>query len=888
MRFLILFFYWYYWICLKSLLKIWRNFLIFFWHYFSIGLLLKTFFRPWKRIVFIKKKPGFDFQEIFQRWVGNLASRFFGAVFRSGVIIAGLIFELLALFLGLIILVFWLTLPFLIIIGFFKKNISLWYPIIIIFWLSYLFYQSFLKEKPFWLFPAIKKLASLGINFSIFDYSSAKIIHRSLKRKNPFEQVNTFKKNLLQNKEVKELLLRLGISEKNINQFINSNSEYLSLKEILETAFDSFEKKNLKKLKPSDLLYALAKLDQNLKDYLFGKKLEPEDIIYASLWQELKKEKETNRKKFWRLENLLRKPGLAKDWAYGYTPFLDKYANELTKIVSKEKLEIIIHQKEIEQLEQILARAKENNALVIGHPGTGRQAIIKGLAQLIREGRSLPPLEYKRVLELDLNLLLANFVNLGELRSRLTRVFVEAEKAGNIILVINNFHHLFLSSLQQINIFEIILPYLSSKHFQLIGITDYKNFHRYLEPNPRLMKLFEKVEVREPNKQETFLILQDLVETLEKRTKVTISYQALKEIIEKTDIYLPQFPFPEKAIDLLDEAVVYVATQTKDKILLPSHIDHLLSRKTGIPIGRINNLEKIILLNLEKQIHQMIVNQEEAVKVVSDALRRARIGLKPTNRPIGSFLFLGPTGVGKTSLARALARIYFGSEKRMIRLDMTAFKDVSSVHNLIGSFKDERPGVLTSAVRERPYTLVLLDEIEKAAPNILDLFLELLDEGRLRDAFGEIVSFRNTIIIATSNAGAELIRETIKKGESLEKLKPRLLDYLQKQGIFKPEFLNRFDAIVLFKPLSEKNILDIAQLLLEEVNQRLKKEHRLTLLITEELKRKIVELGYDPVYGARAMRRVIQDKIESLIAKKILKDEIKKDQIVRLDPEEIN
>ena len=384
-------------------------------------------------------------------------------------------------------------------------------------------------------------------------------------------------------------------------------------------------------------------------------------------------------------------------------------------------------------------------------------------------------------------------------------------------------------------------------------------------------------------------ILEDLLPGFEKQYDLKAGYRSLRAIIDLTDRYIQDIPFPEKAIDFLGEVMVYVKTKTPSKTVLPEHVAQIISQRTKIPAGEIQKTEREKLLKLEEFIHRRVINQEEAVDVLADAMRRTRAGVTRKEKPIGTFLFLGPTGVGKTETSKALAESYFGSEHRMIRLDMSEYQSLDSIERLIGSHDGKRQGLLTNAIRENPFSLVLLDEIEKAHSNILNLFLQVLDEGRLTDSLGRTVSFRNSIIIGTSNAGAEFIRKYVEKkaGYAFTFFKKELIEHLLTERIFRPEFLNRFDAVIIFKPLTRENLVDIAILMLQRLNRRLVHGRGIQFIITKELAEKIAQLGYHPEFGARPMNRVIQDRIENKIAKKILAGELNRGDAIEIKPEEI-
>ncbi len=639
-----------------------------------------------------------------------------------------------------------------------------------------------------------------------------------------------------------------------------------------------------------DFLVAASEGSRGFREALATLDMDLDDVNHVTVWEDYLEYNLKRKRQFWRLENLLKKRGVGKKWASGYTVNLDKYSVEITEIIKKQNLSIhlIGHQKEIYAIERILARSGENNVLLVGRSGSGRSTIVYGFAQKVAEGNSFSNLNDKRVLELDMQAVLAGLDTPGEILERLRIIFSEAVSAGNVILVIDEIHN-YLGSDKgpaALDITSVMLPYLSSSSFQVIGITTYDGWHKYVENNASVNNLFVKVEVNEATAEQTILILEDMLPGLERKYGISASYKVLRDIVRLTERYIQGVPFPEKAIDILTEAFVYAASKG-EKLILSDDINKIISERVEVPVGTIQETEREKLLNLEDRIHARIINQEEAVKVISEAMRRARVGIKGGKRPIGSFLFLGPTGVGKTETSKALAEAYYGSDERMIRFDMSEYQETSSINRLIGSVEAGEPGLFVKAISDNPFSLILLDEIEKAHPNILNLFLQVFDEGWLTDAFGKRISLTDCIIIGTSNAGAELIRQRVKERKPLESFKEDLTDFLLKKGIFKPEFLNRFDAVVTFRPLTHEHLIKIAILMMNDLSKRLMEGMGIRIVVNPDLIEKIVELGYQPEFGARPMRRVIQDEIESKIARIILEKNLKRGDFVEIKANDV-
>ncbi len=777
------------------------------------------------------------------------------------------------------------------------------------------FFNSKLKNPvlPADISSAVSSPASYNLA-EFLDFNSAKAASRAIKLSRSSE-INSsallyfiidanpnlrfvFNRLLLDLKEIKkQAKKRAEIALGPVVRFGKGISLSPDFQQTILAGLDIAQKKNKKRIGVGDLLFALAKTDSVLKDVLIQNNLKEEDVGNIVLWLESAEESIEKETRFWGRGNLAKIGSLAKQWTAGYTITLDKYARDITESLRKKDIEFVGHKEEIKAMERILARREENNVLIVGEPGTGRKSMIYDLTQRCLLGKSLEGVNYSRIMELDMVSLTSKLDSAEEIEQVLGAIFREASLAGNIILVVDEFHN-YIGQIARpgvVDISGVLAGFLRIPDFRFIGITTYEGLHNNIEKNPSLLSLFGKVEAPAVSKQETLILLERLVFVLEKKHKIFISYPAMREIIDFTDRYMPSLPFPEKAISVLDEIAAYVSGLGKEKVVLPKHVAKIIAEKTEIPVGEMETKERDILLNLEDLIHQRIINQEEAVREISTALRRARSELSVRKGPMGCFLFLGPTGVGKTETAKALAEIYFGSEKKMIVMDMSEFQDIKDIGRLIGSQSEQ--GLLATPVRENPFSIVLLDEIEKAHPNILNLFLQVLDEGRLTDGAGRKINFKQTIIIATSNAGYEIILKALKEfrfernptGQALKEggawasLKQKMLDFLFQEKIFRPEFINRFDGVVLFKPLSKDNLLGIAGLMLEKLKKGLA-EKNIELVICDKLKEKIVELSYSPIFGARAMKRVIQEKVENALATAIISGKISKGSRVEINP----
>jgi len=555
------------------------------------------------------------------------------------------------------------------------------------------------------------------------------------------------------------------------------------------------------------------------------------------------------------------------------TSVLDQFSQNLTKAARAGKLDAVIGRtKEIDQVIRILARRSKSNAILIGDPGVGKTAIVEGLALKISQGDVPELLKQVQIYNLNLTNLLAGASYQGELEERLNQIVKEVKKMGQTIVFIDEIHMIVGAGAAAgaMTAANILKPALARGDLNVIGATTLDEFRQYIEKDPALERRFEPVYVEEPSPADTLKILEAVSIKLKKHHGVDIDPTALQAAIDLSTRYVQDRFLPDKAIDLLDEATSGAKIAGKASVAIED-IKQVLAQRTGIPITALTQEESLQLLDLDKQLKQQVIGQDQAVNAVCDVIKRSRAGLKDPNRPIGSFLLLGPTGVGKTELAKALARVVYKSEKAMVRLDMSEFTEAHTADKLIGAPPGyvgyEEGGQLTNPIRRRPYSLILMDELEKAHPKVFDVFLQVLEDGRLTDSQGHLADFKNTIIIMTSNIDVASLQGPTLQADRTELMKT-LSSYLR------PEFLNRIDEIIIMNKLGLKEIKAIARIQLSQVINRLKVKG-ITLIVPEAALDKLAKGGDVAEFGARPLKRLIQDKIEEPIAEMIISGQLK-------------
>lgn len=579
--------------------------------------------------------------------------------------------------------------------------------------------------------------------------------------------------------------------------------------------------------------------------------------------------------------------GVARDWSFGYTPLLTRFGQNISEQIGRGGLltvDIASHQAARDQMIKVFGSEGRQNVALIGRTGVGKTTIVEAFAERLLDASAELPhgLKFRQVVMLDASSLVGAAGGRGELEQLVEALLSEAYSAKNIILCLDNAQLFFEEGVGSVDIGNVLLPILEAGRLRMILAMDEQRYLQISARNPALANALNRVVVNQADQAETMIVMQEQLLIYEFRHKVTYTYQALSEAYRLGERYVHDLAMPGRALRLLEAAANYAT----DGLVTVQSVQQAIEQTMDVKVGVASEgEEREKLLHLEELIHKRMINQSRAVSVVSDALRRARAGVRNQNRPIGAFLFLGPTGVGKTELAKALGDVYFGGEDRLIRLDLNEYVRPEDVSRLIADGAND-PTSLTAQVMKQPFSVVLLDEVEKAHPDVLTTLLQLLDEGILRDIKNREVSFRDTIVIATSNAGAERIREYIDRGYQLEQFESQITDELINSGQFRPEFLNRFDEIVVFRPLEKPELLQVVDLIIDGINKTLSLQ-KVSVEVAQDAKVALVDAGYDPRLGARPMRRVVQRAVENTVAKQLLAGGVTPGGVITISREQV-
>lgn len=654
------------------------------------------------------------------------------------------------------------------------------------------------------------------------------------------------------------------------------------VKQIFIEAYLKAYKDGLKDVDELNLILPIIKYDKDIAEILYDIEVDYDTFSNVIAWFRINDRLLENYRLYKKMAGF--KPGTNMDRAYTAiaTPALNQFSMDLTLMAKWGRIGLCIAQdKQINEVFEAWESGKDG-VILIGPPGVGKRNLAEGIAQLMVKEDVPKIIRDKRLVELDISRLISGS-SAAEAQARLMMALDEVAMAGNIVLYLENVESLMgitSGGEQSLELSDILANFVSKKLFYCLATSTEDNFARYVEARP-IGNVLAKLVCNEPEINEAIQILESKIGHLEGKYRVFFTYQSIKQAIVFSQKYIHDKYLPEKAIDVLDAAAVKVlnergegASVNKDDIAV------VVSSKANIPVTSVTSDESQKLLHLEEKIHERMVGQEEAVDSIAASLRRARAQMREDKRPIASFLFLGPTGVGKTELAKTVAEVYFGQENCMVRIDMSEYQHADSVDKMIGHI-DGTLGFLTEAVRRMPFSLLLLDEIEKAHPNILNLFLQVLDDGRLTDGQGRTVDFTNCIIIATSNVGSVYIQEQISAGNNIENIKKTIVNE-HLTSVMKPELINRFDGVIVFKPLTMDNVCLIAQLMLKKVAKMLE-DKGIGLKVYREGLEKLAQDGFDPKFGARPLRRIIQEKVENQIANKLLAGEMKRRDSVIID-----
>lgn len=633
----------------------------------------------------------------------------------------------------------------------------------------------------------------------------------------------------------------------------------------------------------TELLQTVIAAEEPIRDMLFDVDIKPEALNNVIEWVRVRARIRRQTTRRVRGSRGRSKGDTNRAMTAVATPFLNSFSEDLTKMSLYGQLEQMVgREREIESIFRIL-QGGGMSVLLVGEHGVGKRTLVHGIAELMVAENVPDILKDKRLVELNLSRMLSG-VNPSEAEERLLTMLTELEQSGNIILVIPSIEKIVgitIGQQQSMDVASVLTQELGKRSFLTIATTTPDAFNRVIS-NQALGTVFQKIEIDEMDANASIQVLEAKAGYVEYRHEVWFSYPAIERAVSMSQRYMHDAYLPTKAIQVCNEVALYARNKRgKNALVMPEDVSTLIAEKTKIPVTAVSEDESAKLMRLESELHHRVIGQEEAVTLVANALRRARAELRTGKRPIANFLFLGPTGVGKTELTKTIAEVYFGSEQQMIRMDMSEYQDTNSIYRLIGRPGEQGTGMLTEAVRQKPFSLVLLDELEKADPNILNLFLQVMDDGRLTDSVGRVIDFTNTILIATSNAGTQFVQEQMRAGQTSDQIKNQLI-HGELKAHFRPEFLNRFDAIVLFQPLTQDQIGQVARLILGGIGKKLE-ERGIFLEVTDAGVAALAAAGFDPEFGARPLRRVIQDRVENSIAGLLLQNQVHRKDTVVID-----
>lgn len=694
--------------------------------------------------------------------------------------------------------------------------------------------------------------------------------------------------------DVASMLIRMGVTPQDLHERLKAilaaekragaipvpNS---ATQKVFLSAFQRAARDGHARILLAHVLDGFAGLEDQSRELLFDLHVDDAMLDEAVAWLNIQYDLRHRIRRYQSRASFKPKGAIDRGYTAAATPVLNRFSMDLTALARDGHLPYIVgRDQEMAALFRII-ETNRRSVLIVGDSGVGKTSILQALAERMASEDVPEMLQDKRLVALSAAAIVAGAGGAGQLEERLQTVLVELSHAGNIVLAIENFDQLVGASTagsEGLDAAQIIADAAGRRSVIVVATTTSSAYRRYLERGV-IPSSFEKLDLNELDAAQAVRVLQSRVGPLEHTYGVYFTFQALDRAVSLARRFMHQKTLPGSALDLLEEAAVLAKKSGRHALVTGEHVAQLVSEQTNVAVTDMTASEQGKLLHLESLMHERVVGQVEAVNAVADALRRARTELRDPKRPIANLLFLGPTGVGKTELAKTVAEVFFGSESSMIRLDMSEYQDVASISRLLGSSGSERGGYFTDAVREHPYTLVLLDELEKAHPDILNVFLQVMDDGRMTDAAGRTIDFTNVILIATSNAGTQHIQTQLRAGVDLAHIKTEMVqDVLQQY--FRPEFLNRFDGIILFTPLNQDEVEKIVTMMVAQIGTRMK-EKGITLQATPEAIHELAQIGFDPLFGARPLRRAVQDHVDNALAKQLLEGKIGRRDVAVLE-----